>query len=245
MICSCPAPTAFQTIPEVICPANFGQIQKIAFQRLYGKPLDGWADTFHFNACTLGLLHMWTSRIAATDNKKIVISPFISAPADSGGDARMTSGGNDDLSGIPLVLGENPVHFTGQLRGCPQKTIAALKELMCEAEAGRLGVYLFDENGHIAGIYRPMDTINPVWPENWVELYGPNYDSSCDALFVPIPIKGLFIGDKIHGNYDAQDYNVISFYYNPGPYDVIMSNTERSVSANLGFNPLTDLQNPE
>lgn len=35
MICKCPAGTALPDIPVSNCPESFGQIQKVAFQRLY------------------------------------------------------------------------------------------------------------------------------------------------------------------------------------------------------------------
>ena len=35
MICKCPAGTALPDIPVSNCPEGFGQIQKVAFQRLY------------------------------------------------------------------------------------------------------------------------------------------------------------------------------------------------------------------
>lgn len=124
----------------------------------------------------------------------------------------MTGGGNDDLGGIPETLGGNPVQFTGSLRSVPQEVIAAMKSLICEANAGNLGVYLFDENGQIEAIQ----------------------DETTPTTYYPIPVRGLFVGDKIHGNYDAKDSNAISWYYLPNYSD----NLKIIVPE---FNPLTDL----
>jgi len=209
LICQCPAANALTTIPNVPCAENFGQIQKAAFQRL--RQADGTANSFTSTASIL-LKASWTALLAATDGTKIVVSPYINAPADSGGDARMSSGGNDDLGGVATVLGGNPVQFDGQIRSVPQAVIKVMKELQCEANAGNLGVFLFDENGNIEAI-----------------------KGETDGTYFPIPIRGLFIGSKIHGNYDAKDSNLISWQY-PDNYSddlVIVKPTD--------FNPLTDL----
>lgn len=210
LTCQCPAAAAISTIPNVTCPENFGQIQKIAFQRL--RKADGTRNSFT-QAASILLKASWTAQMAAEDGGKIVISPYVNAPADSGGDARRSSGGNDDLGGIAEVLGGNPVQFDGQFRSVPQSVIKVLKELECEANAGNLGIFLFDENGKIEAIQ----------------------DKTTATTYYPIPIRSLFIGSKIHGNFDAKDSNAISWMY-PDNYSddlVIVTPTD--------FNPLTDL----
>lgn len=209
LICQCPAASALTTIPNVACAENFGQIQKVAFQRL--RQANGTANKFD-STSAIGLLASWTALMAATDGTKIVISPYINSPADSGGDARMSSGGNDDLGGIATVLGGNPVQFDGQIRSVPQSVIKVMKELQCEANAGNLGVFLFDENGNIEALQDPTTA----------------------TTYYPIPIRGLFIGSKIHGNYDAKDSNLISWQY-PDNY------SDDLVIVKPSFNPLTDL----
>lgn len=214
LICQCPAATALTTIPNVACAENFGQIQKVAFQRL--AQADGTKNSFT-NSASILLKASWTALLAAANGTKIVVSPYINAPADSGGDARMSSGGNDDLGGVATVLGGNPVQFDGQIRSVPQSVIKIMKELQCEANAGNLGIYLFDENGKIQCRAESTGT-NPVV-----------------TTYYPIPIRGLFIGSLIHGNYDAKDSNLISWQY-PDNYSddlVILTPTD--------FNPLTDL----
>lgn len=210
LICQCPANTAISTIPAVVCPENFGQIQKVAFQRL--KKADGTKNSFT-SAASILLLASWTALLAAADGSKVVVSPYINAPADSGGDARRTGGGNDDLGGISQVLGGNPVQFDGQLRSVPQSVIKVMKELQCEAAAGNLGVFLFDENGKIEAIQ----------------------DGTTATTFYPIPIRSLFIGSKIHGNFDAKDSNAISWMY-PDNYS-----DNLAIVTPTDFNPLTDL----
>ena len=215
LICQCPAASAISTIPAVTCPENFGQIQKVAFQRL--RKADGTRNAMVGSgtpvAASIPLKATWTALLAAADGSKVVVSPYINAPADSGGDARMTSGGNDDLGGIPVVLGGNPVQFEGQLRSVPQSVIATMKELMCEAAAGNLGVFLFDENGKIEAIQ----------------------DKTTPTTYYPIPIRALFIGSKIHGNFDAKDANAISWQYPDNYSDGL------AIVTPSDFNPLTDL----
>ena len=215
LICQCPAATAIPTIPAVTCPENFGQIQKVAFQRL--RKADGTRNAMVGSgtpvAASIPLKATWTALLAAADGSKVVVSPYINAPADSGGDARMTSGGNDDLGGIPVVLGGNPVQFEGQLRSVPQSVIATMKELMCEAAAGNLGVFLFDENGKIEAIQ----------------------DKTTPTTYYPIPIRALFIGSKIHGNFDAKDANAIQWQYPDNYSDGL------AIVTPSDFNPLTDL----
>ena len=210
LICQCPAAAAIATIPNVTCPENFGQIQKVAFQRL--RKADGTKNSFT-NAAAITALASWTALLAAADGSKIVVSPYINAPADSGGDARRTGGGNDDLGGISQVLGGNPVQFDGSLRSIPQSVIKVMKELQCEAAAGNLGVFLFDENGKIEAIQ----------------------DATAQTTYYPIPIRSLFIGSKIHGNFDAKDSNAISWMY-PDNYS-----DNLKIVTPADFNPLTDL----
>lgn len=210
LICQCPAAAAIATIPNVTCPENFGQIQKVAFQRL--RKADGTRNSFTTTAA-ITLKASWTALLSADDGSKVVVSPYINAPADSGGDARMTSGGNDDLGGIAEVLGGNPVQFDGSLRSIPQSVIKAMKALQCEANAGNLGVFLFDENGKIEAIQ----------------------DETTPTTYYPIPIRALFIGSKIHGNFDAKDSNAISWQY-PDNYS-----DDLAIVTPSDFNPLTDL----
>ena len=214
LLCQCPAASALTTIPEVVCPENFGQIQKVAFQRL--RQADGTVNKFTSSASIL-LKASWTALLAAANGTKIVVSPYINSPADSGGDARMTAGGNDDLGGIPQVLGGEPVQFAGQLRSIPQSVIATIKELQCEANAGNLGVFLFDENGKIECIKETIPGDTPT------------------VNYLPIPIRALFVGSKIHGNFDAKDSNAISWYYPDNYSDAL------TIVTPTDFNPLTDL----
>lgn len=190
MICKCPAGTALPDIPVSNCPESFGQIQKVAFQRLYKRT--GEKNSFTTTA-GIGKKASWTPLLSADDNTKIVISPYIQAPTAEAGAARTFGGGNETLGGVEEIVGREPTPFTGVMRKLPQKIIKALKELQCESWGDNLGVYLFDENGAIGAIQ----------------------DAKTATTHYPIPIRSLFIGDKTLGGYEAPDSNNIQWAFLP------------------------------
>ena len=216
--CTCPAATSLPDIPKYQCSENFGQIQKVAFQRLVKA--DGSKNYFAEKDLTSGILALagWTPKLTAQDGTKIVISPYIQAPTSEAGSARTFGGGNETLGGIEIVIGSEPSTFSASIYGAPQDVIKALKELQCEAQAGNLGVYLFNENGNIAYIKSliPMSG-------------GPSEEGA-----TPIPIRSLFISDKAFGGLEAPDTNAISWSFPPNWSDGL-------VIVKPKFNPLTDL----
>lgn len=177
-------------IPVSNCPESFGQIQKVAFQRLYKST--GEKNSFKTDA-GIEKKASWTSLLTADDDTKIVISPYIQAPTAEAGAARTFGGGNETLGGVEEIVGREPTPFTGVMRKLPQKIIKALKELQCESWGDNLGVYLFDENGAIGAIQ----------------------DAKTATTHYPIPIRSLFIGDKTLGGYEAPDSNNIQWAFLP------------------------------
>ena len=211
-LCSCPAAAALTTIPAVTCPESFGQIQKVAFQRL--KKADGTKNSFTTGATTaIDKLAAWTAKMAATDGGKIVVSPYIQAPTVEPGAARTFGGGNETLGGVEMVIGREATPFTGVLRAVPQSVIKALKALQCEAIGDNLGVFLFDENGAIAAIQ----------------------DGTTATTYYPIPIRSLFVSDKGFGGLEAPDVNNIQWSFLPNYSDGL------AIVTPSDFNPLTDL----
>ena len=177
-------------IPVSNCPESFGQIQKVAFQRLYKST--GEKNSFKTDA-GIEKKVSWTPLLSADDDTKIVISPYIQAPTAEAGAARTFGGGNETLGGVEEIVGREPTPFTGVMRKLPQKIIKALKELQCESWGDNLGVYLFDENGAIGAIQ----------------------DAKTATTHYPIPIRSLFIGDKTLGGYEAPDSNNIQWVFLP------------------------------
>lgn len=190
MICKCPAGTALTDIPVSDCPESFGQIQKVAFQRLYKST--GEKNSFKTSA-GIDKKASWTPLLSADDDTKIVISPYIQAPTAEAGAARTFGGGNETLGGVEEIVGREPTPFTGVMRKLPQKIIKALKELQYESWSDNLGVYLFDESGAIGAIQ----------------------DAKTATTHYPIPIRSLFIGDKTLGGYEAPDSNNIQWVFLP------------------------------
>jgi len=201
LMCSCPLGTALESIPTFSCVEHFGQIQKVAFQRIESS---AGVKNFFDSAATppndIKLLASWTAAKSAADGKKVVISPYLQAPATDGGDAITFGGGNDTLGGKVIVTGSNPVNFTSVVRDAPQNVIKAMKKLMCEAAADNLGVYLINENGQIAAIK----------------------DTTVATRFYPIPVRGLFIGDKLLGGLDGTDTNAVNWSFRPNWSDDVV-----------------------
>ena len=193
-LCTCPAAAALTTIPSAGCPESFGQIQKIAFQRL--RKADGTKNSFTSTASIL-LKASWTARMAANDGSKIVLSPYVQAPTNEAGSPRTFGGGNETLGGVEIIIGREPTTFSAVIRSVQQSVIKAMKDLQCEAQANNLGVFLIDENGAVECVK----------------------DESAANTFYPIPIRSLFVGDKSHGGLEAPDSNAIQFAFLPNYSD--------------------------
>lgn len=194
LVCQCPAAAALTTIPAVTCGENFGQIQKVAFQRLYQA--DGTRNSFT-TTNDIKLKASWTALMAAAAGTKIVVSPYIEAPTSEPGAARTFGGGNETLGGIEEVLGPEPTPFSAVLRRMPQNVIKIMKELSCESNTGNLGVYLFNDSGQIEALQDP----------------------SVETTFYPIPIRSFFVSDKGHGGLESPDANNISWQFAPNYSD--------------------------
>ena len=193
-LCTCPAAAALTEIPSAGCPESFGQIQKIAFQRL--RKADGTKNSFTSTASIL-LKASWTARMAANDGSKIVLSPYVQAPTNEAGSPRTFGGGNETLGGVEIIIGREPTTFSAVIRSVQQSVIKAMKDLQCEAQADNLGVFLIDENGAVECVK----------------------DESAANTFYPIPIRSLFVGDKSHGGLEAPDSNAIQFAFLPNYSD--------------------------
>lgn len=189
-ICKCPAAAALPNIPNFTCAESFGQIQKVAFQRLYKSA--GGKNSFTATA-GIGVKASWAPLLSAKDDTKVVVSPYIQAPTAEAGAPRTFGGGNETLGGIEEIIGREPTPFTAVMRKMPQSLIKALKDLQCESESQNLGVYLFDENGAIGALQTKTTA----------------------TTHYPIPIRSLFIGDKTLGGFEAPDSNAIQWAFLP------------------------------
>lgn len=190
MICKCPAAAALPDVPAIVCAESFGQIQKVAFQRLTKD--DGSKNRFTADKAITALAS-WTPLLSAANSTKVVVSPYIQAPTAEAGAARTFGGGNETLGGIEEIIGREPTPFTGVIRKAPQAVIKALKKMQCESLGDNLGIYLFDENGSIGAIQ----------------------DETTATTYYPIPIRSLFVGDKTLGGLEAPDSNAIQWSFLP------------------------------
>ena len=154
LLCKCPRAASLTSIPAFDCPESFGQIQKVAFQRL--KKTSG-ALNFFPTAQSIGAKATWTPALTAADDTKIVVSPYLQNPETEPGGPRTFGGGNETLGGIEEIIGTNPTVFTGVIRKAPQNVIKVMKELMCE----EIGIFIFDENGAIGGLTK-ADGVYPI-----------------------------------------------------------------------------------
>lgn len=184
-MCSCPAGAALPAVPNASCPQDFGQVQKIIFQRIFKTA--GTKNSFTQSA-SIKDLSSWTTLFAASDGTKCVITPYVEAPTSDGGDAITFGGGNDTVGGTTKVIGRNPVNMSFVMRQMTQDVIKALKGLQCEDE---LGVYLVNGDGQILAL------------------------SSADNTYTPIPIRSLFISDLKLMGLDNPDENALSFSFLP------------------------------
>ena len=85
------------------------------------------------------------------------------------------------------------------------------------AVAGGLGVFLCDEHGRVIGVADDVDTPTEVYP---------------------IPVAGLFVGDKTLGGLEGADMNMISWKFLPNWSDKLV------IIKPADFNSLTDLVTP-
>ena len=184
-MCSCPAGAALPQIPNASCPQDWGQTQKIIFQRIFKTA--GTKNSFTQTA-SIKQLSSWSALFSASDGTKCVITPYVEAPTSDGGDAITFGGGNDTVGGTTKVIGRNPVNMSFVMRQMTQDVIKALKGLQCEDE---LGVYLVNGDGQILAI------------------------SSSDNTYTPIPIRSLFISDLKLMGLDNPDENALSFSFLP------------------------------
>ena len=184
-MCSCPAGAALPAVPNASCPQDFGQVQKIIFQRIFKTA--GTKNSFT-SSSDIKQLSSWTALFSASDGTKCVITPYVEAPTSDGGDAITFGGGNDTVGGTTKVIGRNPVNMSFVMRQMTQDIIKALKGLQCEDE---LGVYLVNGDGQILAV------------------------SSADNEYTPIPIRSLFISDLKLMGLDNPDENALSFSFLP------------------------------
>ena len=183
--CTCPAATAIASVPNASCPQDFGQIQKLIFQRVYSS---GATKNF-FTVANSKLKANWTANFSASNGTKMVITPYVEAPTADGGDPVTFGGGNDTIGGVTKIVGRNPINMSFALRQYDQSIVKALKALQCEVA---LGVYFVNNDGAVLGI---SDGTN-VYP-------------------IPIVEATYFVSDLKLNGLDTPDNNDMQFSLAP------------------------------
>ncbi len=153
-VCTCPAGASIASVPNASCASDFGQIQKIIFQRVFSSGTTKNSMT----QANAKLLATWAAFLAAADGTKMVITPYVEAPTSEGGDAITYGGGNDTVGGITKVIGRNATNMSFVLRQVVQTIPAALKKLMCEI----VGVYFVNGDGQIMGLGDSDSNLYPM-----------------------------------------------------------------------------------
>lgn len=152
--CGCPAGPHIADLDIAACKESMGQIQKIAFQRVFKTA--GVKNTVSDPTKKAS----FTSLFSASDGTKMTISPYIQGPTTDPGAARTFGGGNQTLGGVEIIIGSDPTTFSAIMYQESQKTITQLKKYMCED----VGVWLIDENGNIGCLVDDHDNPTTYMP---------------------------------------------------------------------------------
>lgn len=209
----CPPATEIQDISALTCYEDFGQIQKVAFQRQFSAV--GVKNAFVVATNSILTKANWDVFIAASDNTKIQVTPYIENPVSEPGAARTVGGGNATLGGTNKVIGKEATTNDYYLNAYNQGVIEELELYMQEPS---LGVFLFNEHGQIGCLVDDRDTPANHYP-------------------IPIAPRTFFVGDKRLSGLEEEDRNMLSWQYLGGwsKKFVILNPSD--------FNPLTDLAN--
>lgn len=132
------------SLPDVVCKAGFGQIQRLVFQRR--RNANG--ELNKISAADMAVAATWISLSVAEDSTKVVLSPFIGNPELSSGAKRAFGGDNSTISGVELNVGREASQFSAILYEESSDVISILKQYQCET----LSVYFVDEYGAIGAI---------------------------------------------------------------------------------------------
>ena len=208
ILIACPQATNLESLPVENCLESVGQIQKVVITRIFSAPQV--LNSFTIASANPNLLASWAPKLVAADSTKVVVSPYIQAPVTEPGAARTYGGGNETVGGVELIIGTEPTTFTANMIRLKQSIIKTMKKYMGE----NIGVYLIDEHNRIIGL-----TDNHTTP----------------TMFYPIPIAGLFIGDKNLGGLDGIDMNALEWKFFANWSDML------HIVTPTDFKPLTGL----
>lgn len=230
LMCSCPPGATIPNPGSVSgCKSSMGQLQKILIHRQY-RTVDDSEETPSFRKGDLVVYPYMTGSTvsttsitkrtgidaarAATDDTKIIATPFLNAPSVQAGNPITFGGGNDSRGGIEVITGSEPTTCETAIYQLDQAVIKELKKLMCEDVA----FILVDEYGNL-GLLKETD-------------------ASGNTSLRGIPVSGLFVGDKTLGQLQDVDKNAFNWKFLPNWSDDLVI----IPAAELDYKPL-DLDN--
>ena len=190
----CPAPTELESaVTELFpCPQDVGQIQKLVF----------WRTGNLIASITTALIQKtWNTLLAASDDTKAIVSPFLHNPDMPMGDPREFGGGNETRFGGIFRKGAQAPTFTFTMQVESQDVITSLKQLVCEP----LDVVFIDEANRF--IYSDVGGVF--------------------SGFKIIP-NSFFVSDKKLGGFDEPDTNIMQFSMQPNwsdPLEITVATT--------------------
>lgn len=151
LIFDCPLPEALVDIDPQDCPEKWGQIQRFA-ARIIQDPAAA-TPTFATVADLIDKTK-WATALAATDETKIVLSPFISGFVIPPGTPITEEGNNNNtVNGIPMLQGMSNSTVTGRFLNLPGVIADQLRQLMPYSAITtgftQLEMFFFTEAGRI------------------------------------------------------------------------------------------------
>lgn len=187
MTVCCPVPTAIASAVTTLnpCPSDVGQIQKFVFWRR-GQSIASVATAI--------IATTWTTLLAAADDTKAIVSPFLGGVEIPPSEAREFGGGNDTRWGASIRKGGGSVVVTASMYQEDQDVITALKALRCEI----LDVLFVNESNQL--------------------IYS---DAGSAVAGFQVAANSLNVSDKGIGGLDDADSNKITFNLKPNWSDTL------------------------
>ena len=179
----CPVPTSVASVVTTLnpCSEDVGQIQKLIFWRR-GNSIASLATAI--------IQTTWTTLLAAIDDTKAIMSPFVGNVESPFSEPREFGGSNETRHGAPIRKGSASTTFKASMYQEDQDVIAALKDLACEA----LDVLFINESNQLIYKEGPAGSV---------------------VQGFQIAENSFYVSDKGVGGQDDADVNIITFNLKP------------------------------
>lgn len=152
----CPPAGALTSIPSDACTPSAGQIVKLGLQKQYTSGTTKNTIT----AANILLKSAWTALKAASDNTKVVVTPFVGEPTFEPGALKEYGGGNTTSYGVAIPVNFDPLKFTFNYINLSATQQAALAAYNGTNPA----LYLFNEAGQIGCVANDVTTPTTYYP---------------------------------------------------------------------------------